>query len=217
VPGLTDGQEKFLAPIKDMKTLWSKLEQGAAPPGLSFPLTLSTGLTLGGLGTALAAIQARYGQVQEADFLLTFDRRKRQRMQKEDYKLLKLYRATVEARCQAYPDLLASLPRLTPLPGHTPEPVAASAVFQPPNQAKIVFEASEDPELSHYALEGNAGGQFHSDDAVQIATLQPDDPREFVTSFGLTQPGARASFVVTVILTTGNRRASAPMTVVRPA
>jgi hypothetical protein len=45
---------------------------------------------------------------------------------------------------------------------------------------------------------------------------QSGHPQEFLTGFGLTQPGTEASFKVYVILTTGNEAGSAPMTVERP-
>lgn len=41
-------------------------------------------------------------------------------------------------------------------------------------------------------------------------------PREFVSAFGLTQPGARVSVSMYVITNTGNQKGSAPMTVTRP-
>lgn len=216
VPDMDLGQEHFLAPMKDMKTLWAKLEGSTVPPGLTFPLLFTNAMTLLTLAPALDTAQGTYNAVQEAEFLLTFDRKKRDRLQDEAYDLLRIYRAAVEARCRDLPDVIASLPRLTPLPGHTPDPVNASAVFVAPNQSRIIHDASLEADLAYYALEANAGGTFDSQDAVELARHLPGDPREFVTDFGLTQPGARASFVVAVILTTGNRKASAPMTVQRP-
>lgn len=53
--------------------------------------------------------------------------------------------------------------------------------------------------------------------AIVIATHTPADAREFLTGFGLTQPGTQASFKVFVILETGNEAGSPAMTVERPA
>ncbi len=50
-----------------------------------------------------------------------------------------------------------------------------------------------------------------------IATRGPNDPREFVTTFGLTQPGAEIALKVYVILSTGNEAGSAALLVERPA
>ena len=55
------------------------------------------------------------------------------------------------------------------------------------------------------------------EDVVVIATNAPDDAREFVTTFGLNQPGAEIALKVFVILTTGNEAGSAAMLVERPA
>ena len=73
-----------------------------------------------------------------------------------------------------------------------------------------------DRALARYELRGNPGDTYDDDDAVTIATHTPGDPREFLTGFGLTQPGTHASFKVYVILTTGNEAGSAPMRVERP-
>lgn len=50
-----------------------------------------------------------------------------------------------------------------------------------------------------------------------LAAHGPNDPREFVTSYGLNQPGAQAAYKVFVILTTDNESGSAAMIVERPA
>ena len=120
-------------------------------------------------------------------------------------------------RLAAFPDLVATLPRLTPLPGHTPGAVDASAVFQAPASTKIVYTASSDALLERYELRANVGDQYNDEDAIVIATNLPEDPREFVTNFGLTQPGAEIALKVFVVLTTGNEAGSGPMIVERPA
>lgn len=112
--------------------------------------------------------------------------------------------------------LLAALPRLTPEPGSTPDAVNASAVFQAPNQFKVVYDASAAADLKEYQLRGNVGAAFKSEDAVVIATNAKDAPREFVSTFGLTQPGAKVSVSVYVITNAGNQKGNAPMTVTRP-
>ena len=61
------------------------------------------------------------------------------------------------------------------------------------------------------------GDHYSDEDAIVIATNLPGDPREFVTTFGLTQPGAEIALKVFVVLTTGNEAGSAAMLVDRPA
>jgi len=48
------------------------------------------------------------------------------------------------------------------------------------------------------------------------ATNEPGAPREFVTPFGLNQPGVHVALKVFVILTKGNEAGSAAMFVQRP-
>lgn len=48
-----------------------------------------------------------------------------------------------------------------------------------------------------------------------IATNAPRAPREFITPFGLNQPGAKVALKVYVILTTCNEAGCAPMVVER--
>ena len=49
-----------------------------------------------------------------------------------------------------------------------------------------------------------------------IATHGPNDPREFVTTFGLTQPVVKIALKVFVMLKSDHEAGSAPMIVERP-
>lgn len=49
-----------------------------------------------------------------------------------------------------------------------------------------------------------------------IATNSPGVPRESLTTFGLTQPGAKVALKGFVVLTTGDEAGSAPMLGQRP-
>ena len=113
--------------------------------------------------------------------------------------------------------MIDTLPRLSPLPGHTPASVNASAVFVAPNESRVIYDASTDSQSLEYQLRGTVGDHYDEEDAVVIASHGPNDPREFVTNFGLTQPGAQIALKVYVVLTTGNESGSAAMQVERPA
>ena len=131
---------------------------------------------------------------------------------------MKVYREGVPGSGVAnFPVLVETLPRLTPLPGHTPAAVNASAVFTAPNGSKVVYDASADGLLHSYQLRGNVGGDYSDEDAIVIATHTPGEAREFLTPFGLNQPGAQVALKVYVILTTGNEAGSGAMLVHRPA
>ena len=138
-------------------------------------------------------------------------------IQTRAYAAMLCYRETANNNYALHPEMIESLPRLSPLPGHTPAAVNASATLQPPDHSKIVHDASTDPLLERYELRGCAGPDWNEEDAVHIATHTPSDPREFVTPFGLNQPGAKIALKVYVILTTGNEAGSAALFVQRPA
>ena len=215
-PGFTDGQETFTRPLTDMMTLWVKINAGPAPAGVTLPLVLGDGTTQGTFASAVSGLQFAYADEQAKVQDLALARAKRNRTQDQAYEVMKIYRETVPGRLSAFPELIATLPRLTPLPGHTPVPVNASAVFQAPNASKVVHDASTDLQLLRYELRGTVGDQYNDEDAIVLATHTPQEPREFVTTFGLTQPGAEIALKVFVVLTTGNEAGSATMLLERP-
>jgi hypothetical protein len=215
-PTFHAGQEVFTRPLVDMMLLWEKLNSGPAPAGITLPLVLGDGTTQSTFASAVSALQFAYAEERNKAQLLTLARAKRNGTQRIAYETMKAYRAAVPGRLTAFPDIIEALPRLSPLPGHTPEAVNASAVFEAPNQTKVVYDASSDAMLERYELRGTVGEEYDEQDAVVIASRAPNEPREFVTSFGLNQPGTEVALKVFVILTTGNEAGSATMRVSRP-
>ncbi len=129
---------------------------------------------------------------------------------------MKAYRLALPARAVQFPELVETMPALTPAGGHTPDAVRASAVFELPGQARVTYEASADAALDQYALRGNPGSRYDDADAVRIATHTPEEAREFLSGFSLTQPGAQVAFNVYVVLKTGNEAGSKTVVVERP-
>ncbi len=218
-PSITDGQENFSRPMGAAMQLWEKLNAGPAPAGMTLPLVLMPGgMAVGEFASAVAALQTAYTHEQDKGLNVTIARARRNRIQAEAYEIMKAYRETLPGSTVAqFPELVETMPRLTPLPGHTPVAVNASAVFEAPNVSKVVYDASPDAMLHSYELRGNVGTDYSDEDAVVIATNAPGAAREFVTPFGLNQPGAQVAFKVYVILTTGNESGSGAMFVQRPA
>lgn len=217
-PSLTDGQEVFSRPMFQAMSLWEKINASVPPPaGVTLPLTLPDTTTQGTFASAVSALQFAYADLEKKVQDTALARTKRNRLQDDAYDLMKRYRDTVRVRLTAHPDLINTLPRLTPQTGHTPAPVNASAVFQTPNSSKVVYDASTEALLLRYELRGNVGDHYSEEDAIVIASREPNEPREFVTTFGLTQPGAEIALKVYVVLSTGNEAGSAAMLVERPA
>lgn len=216
-PGIGEGEEKFTEPLRDKKSLWAKLNAAPAPTGLTVPVELDGGFKLVDFTLLLGGLKDAFEAVALAEQDLKIERLRRDAKFKVIYESLRLYRLAVPARLPNNEVLLTALPRLTPEPGSTPDAVNASGVFQAPNQFKVVYDASEAADLKEYQLRGNVGATFKSEDAVVIATNAKDAPREFISTFGLTQPGAKVSVSVYVITNSGNQKGSAPMTITRPA
>ena len=215
-PSLSDGQENFTRPLVDAMVLWEEINEGPAPAGVSLPLKLGDGTVHGAFASAVSALQFAYATEQRKSRGLVLARARRNRVQNTAYEAMKSYREAVPGMLSNFPEMIETLPRLSPLPGHTPVPVNSSAVYVAPGSAKVVHDASTDAMLHSYQLRGNAGDEYDDEDAVVIATHSPGDPREFITPFGLNQPGAKVALKVFVILTTDNEAGSAAMFVERP-
>lgn len=216
-PGISEGQERFSSPLFDAMMLWEKLNAGPAPSGVTLPVTLPDATTQGAFASAISTLQFAYLEAKKVTQAVTLARADRGIIQERAYAAMKCYRQAVPIKLELYPGLVSTMPALTPAPGHTPVPVNASGVLIAPNQSKVVYTASDDPTLDRYQLRGSVGDSYDEEDAVVIQTHQPGAPLEFVTTFGLTQPGAKISLKVFVVLTTGNESGSATITLQRPA
>ena len=224
-PSFTDGQESFSRAVMKAVKLWEQLNVGPAPAGMTLPLVLPAieatpgtqgTLDVGAFASLLASLQFDYALEVEKEVLTAVGRAGRNRIQDKAYEIMKAYRENVPPKMSNWPELVETMPRLTPLPGHTPDAVNASAVLEGANQSKTVYDESTDAMLEGYQLRGNVGDDFSEENAVVIATNAPGAPREFITAFGLNQPGAKIALKVYVILTTGNEAGSAAMMVERP-
>ena len=216
VPNGRDGQTAFTTPLIDAMNLWAKLNAAAAPPGVTLPLVLAGGTTQGSFASLVSALQFAYAAEKDAVQNVTLARANRNLSQATAYAVMKAYRETVPPNLAMYPALVETLPRLSPLPGHTPAPVNASAVFVAPDQARVVYTASEDPALLQYQLRGTVGEDYDEEDAVVLATNTPAEARAFLTDFGLGLPGAQIALKVFVILASGNEAGSAALRIERP-
>ena len=215
-PMLAAGKDAFCTPMGEAMILWEKLNEGPAPAGITLPLVLGDGTEQGAFASGISALAFAYGAEQPLSFALKYARARRNGTQNRVHQVLVNYREAAEGRLREFPELLETLPRITPLPGHTPEKVNASSIFEAPDKSKIVHDESTDAMIERYELRGCMGSDWDEEDAVSIASHLPNQLREFITTFGLNQPGAQVTFKVYVILTTGNEAGSAPMSVQRP-
>ena len=215
VPGIGDGQDRFTAPMIDAMTLWEDINAGGPPAGVTLPVTLASGVDQGAFASTISGLQFAYRAVAKAEQRLKTGRLERTMAQDAAYDVMKAYRTAAPQKLSQHPALAGTIPKLTPDPGHTPDPVAASATQPTPGTTHVVHAASTDADISHYDLEGVTGPDWNDDDAVNLGRHNPDQPNEFTVTFGLTQPGTSIALKVFTVLNTGRRAGSAVMVVQR--
>ena len=216
-PGIGEGQDNFVSPMLDAQTLWDKMNTGTAPQGVTLPISVGSVVLQASFASAVVLLQASYKDEKIAAQNVKLARADRNLTQATAYDLMKAYRLAVPVRCSQFPNLIATMPKLTPEPGHTPAAVQASATYVAPSTSHVVHGASADADLDHYEMEGTNGEAWNEEDAVYLGRHEPNEANEFTVAFGLTQPGTAVALKVFVVTTTGNRAGSAPVVVRRPA
>lgn len=217
IPQISLGQGAFTDPLNGMVTLWDRIDSQNVL-GVGVDLVLRDGTVYDEFAELLVTLDPAYRALSRAERTLKLEREERNDLQERIYPILKQYRVAVPGYFAAGSAMMEALPRLTPEPGHTPEPVNASIIWDAPAaQARIDWEASADEALAHYQVRYSPGTTYHEDEEDVLATFAPDDPRVFLTDHALTQPGATALFRVYVVLQTGNQAGGSTLAVTRPA
>ena len=214
MPSYSDGQGNFTEPLDDAATLWLQLN---ADPGAVAAFTLLEAYTQAMFATDLTALRTAYAALNTAGVTATVVRNERNSLQDEIYRLLKSYRIVLPTAFTRGHALTASLPRLTPLPGSTPAEVTVTVVWDAAlEQARITWTATTSADLDHYDVRFCSGPNYSTDDESIVTTMPGDGNREVLTTAGLINPGATASFKVYVITTTDNEKGSTAVSLTRP-
>lgn len=222
-PGITAGGERFLAPMRDARSLWIKLNAGPAPAGLTLPIVVKAGtpelpdnVNVAAFAAMLALLNQRIDEHGQAVQLLTLARAKRDKTMRTIRAILVQYRMAVLPSIAGNAPLLATLPRVTPEPGHTPDAVQVTTAFVAPDKASVAHTESEDATFKDYQIVAAIGEEATLEDAIVLATRTARPPAPFETTMGLTAPGGAVSIWVIVRTEDGNERASAKSVVRRP-
>lgn len=211
--------EKFLKPCRDGLRLWGLLEAEAPPPGAPVPIRIGAEGETGRAEYAagLEALRLKGLAVEAAEFAVAARRARRNAVMRRVKALLLSYVRVLGARLAEDHPLISSLPRLWPLPGHTPDPVRAAAEWvEERGLARISWTESKDAALECYELRGCPGEKYDRAEEELLGSIPPDRERALETARLLETPGAAACFRVYVVLKTGNERASNPVPVLRP-
>lgn len=220
-PGVSISTENFLRPMGDAADLWLRINAGDPVAGITLPL-LVVGQVVGqscsqeAFGEMMDGLRDSAKEEALAEARARQERSRRNHAQRIIYEALKLYRQAMPSSLPGQDALQDTLPKLTPDPGHTPQAVSASAVWVAGTTSKTVYGASDDADLKEYQLRGVVGEVWSDDDAVTLATNDPEADREFTVDFGLTAPGTHIVLKVFVVTQDGNERGSAPLPVLRP-
>ena len=213
-PGPAEAQGKITTPLDDCNNLWQQIN---ADPGTAAPLTLLGGYGQATLDTDLAALKTAYTALNSSETTLKVTRQERNQLQDAIYAILKSYRQVLPTFFPKDSALVASLPRLSPIPGSTPDAVTASGTWDAATQqARISWTASTESNLADYQVRFSSGPVYSTEDESVVATVPGGGSLETLTNAGLASAGTTASFRVYVRLTTGNEKGSNTVVVTNP-
>ena len=217
VPNRNGGRDSFLDAMDDMLDLWARVNALPPSPLFTAPLLLMGGFTLAQFQALRTALDAAFTNRGNAENAIATQRLYRNSLQDRAKSLMATYRLKIEALFPPDSITVATLPRLTPAPGSTPDPVALTAAWDATDlRAELTWTASEDPELASYQVRAVPGPDYTSEDETLVATILPGAPLTYESAAGLALPGSAMSYKVYVRLTTGNEAGSNTQTVFRP-
>lgn len=206
---------KWIIAMDDAAHMWA-LINATPPAGFTPPLTLSGGFTLANFNALVTALKATFTSLVQADQDVERMIDERDALYLVIRDRLVQYRAVVESLFALDHPLVLSLPRVYPLPGHTPEAVVLSGSWNAGTaMADLSWTASSDPDLASYSVRRSGADPYDTDSELVVDTLPPGT-LSLATDEGLGTPGSTMRFKVYVVLTTGNEKGSNTMTINRP-
>lgn len=215
VPGVNMGQGLFTEPLEDASDVWEQINADAA---IGADIVLLDGYTQIQFESDVTALKSAYRAFNTADIHADFTRSERNTVQNQIYPILKSYRQVLPTKFAATHALVASMPKLSPEPGSTPEPATsvAGSYNTGTNQGHITFAPSSSPDVEKYQMRITLGPVYSDDDDTVVDEVPAAGPYEFFTTHGLGTPGVTISVKIFSITTTGNESASEPITITRP-
>ena len=213
VTSVSAALEGFLVPMREGLRLWEVLEGRPAPSGVVLPLRLGTGV---GFGRADFLALVAEAELQKAALLravvdLRLARAERDAMGRRLRGILVQYVRAVTAQFGEHSHITESLPRLSPLAGHTPQRVLLTGAYDVETEAaQLEWGASVDPKVVAYQIRQCAGRHYNKKLERLVAKVRKDEPRVAQVRQAV---GSVTSYKVYVVLSTGNERGSLPVAV----
>ena len=136
-----DGEGTVAGVCRQISRIWTKVNAlSPVPAGLTLPAELLDGYSLTTFDAARTELRTSYRTLSGLDVELNEKRELRNDRQDAIYAILKAYRLVVPTKFAASHALVESMPALTPGEGHTPDAVAADAVWDAPaTKAKVTW------------------------------------------------------------------------------
>ncbi|HVJ44789.1 MAG TPA: hypothetical protein VM511_00275, partial [Luteolibacter sp.] len=207
---LTDSMGRVLPPLDELIDLWLRHDEENPD------IVLRDNYQAGNFQTDLAALKTAYTAYTNAEVALGLARGARNETQDKIYEILKQYRQRIPSEFAESSALFQTLPRLTPLPGSTPDAVTLSGAYDPETKSSdLAWSEVTDDDVTELELRATVGPEYDPEDETVIAKFLPGDPREWTGTFGLLVPGAKVSFKMYAVSEEGNEHGSNPVTITR--
>ncbi|MBC8064508.1 MAG: hypothetical protein H7Y17_06745 [Chlorobia bacterium] len=205
----------WIKAMDDHQHIWTTIN--ASPPaGFTPPLILPGGHTVAQFGTLVSTLKTTFTNLTQADQDMDREHDERDQIYFRIRDELATYRAMVTGLFAEGHALVLSIPRLVPLPGHTPDPVVLSGAWNALNEkADLSWTASVDPDLASYSVRRSGATPYDASTETAVESVLPGT-LAISTDDGLSAPGSTMGFKVYVVLSTGNERGSNAVSVSRP-
>lgn len=211
---MTDSQGKWLVAMRDAINNWTDVNANP-PAGFTGPLLLFGGYTVANFTADCTALEASFEGVSMEEQNVDDFIKARDAIYLGVRERLALYRQAVEGTFPADHPLVLSLPRISPLPGHTPDPVVLTAVWnEVSKEMDASWTESTDPDLAYYTMRMNGEDPYDTTEETFVESFLPG-VLSFSTEEGLPAAGDSMGYKVYVVLNTGNERGSNAVTVER--
>ncbi|MBC8142614.1 MAG: hypothetical protein H7Y38_14375 [Armatimonadetes bacterium] len=203
-PDISRSEGVFLRPFDDMAVLWTRINDEEGVTGFTPPLQLINDYTLSDFTDELQVLRSTFAALVSADTDLKIARKRRDVLLPTARTRMLQYRAAVLAKFGPDNPLTLSLPKYTPDPGSTPDPVNASGIWDTSiNQARLNWTPSTNPRLDRYEIRQSGAATYKTKEESNVANVVRT-VTEFVTTAGLVVPGAVNCYKVYVVTEDGN-------------
>ena len=216
VPQVTSGRDAFLKPMRDTNRLWAKVNLWLV--SLSKPeLKIKGDYQQAAFNSALDTLRTAWNDWESLEQDWSLDIQKRNDAQDVIYPILKVYRLKIPSIFAEGSAILDTLPLLTPVAGSTPQaPGLAGGWSVVNNRGEFNGTPSPTAAVTKNQLRACVGPDYNENTENVVATLDAGEPIVFTTTWGLTTPGAVASYRLYAMTADGHERGSAAVVITRP-